>query len=185
MEITPPEAKVLDVGTGTARIPIIIAQQSPQWQIIAVDLAQSMLKIAVKNISNHNLDNQITIELKDAKNLTYFPHSFDLVISNSLIHHLPDPVPFLREIKKVVKTNGAILIRDLIRPQNEKSLKQIVQQLGAEYDEHRKKLFADSLQSAFTLDEIKKIIKIAGLNGVKVYQSSDIHWTAERKYYEG
>ena len=42
------KAKVLDVGTGTARIPIIITQLRPQWQIIATDLAKSMLEIGAK-----------------------------------------------------------------------------------------------------------------------------------------
>jgi ubiquinone/menaquinone biosynthesis C-methylase UbiE len=183
IEISTLEAKVLDLGTGTARIPIIIAQQRPKWQITAIDLAHSMLKIALKNVRENNLEDQITLELKDAKNLPYLPHSFDVVISNSLIHHLPDPMPFLREIKKVVKSNGTIVIRDLIRPNNKESLNQIVEQLGQDYDHHQKKLFADSLHAAFTLEEVKKLIKIAGLNGVKVYQSSDIHWTAERAYY--
>ncbi len=182
IEISPLEAKVLDVGTGTARIPILICQQRKKWEITAIDLAHSMLKIARKNVTQNNLENQIKIELRDGKNLSYLPHSFDVLISNSLIHHLPEPIPFLREIKKVVKTNGAILIRDLIRPNNEASLNEIVDKLGQDYDHHQKKLFADSLHAAFTLEEVKKLIKISGLNGLKVYQSSDIHWTAERAY---
>jgi len=45
-------------------------------------------------------------------------------------------------------------------------------------------LFRDSLHAAFTLNEVKEIVQNAGLEGVKVYQSSDLHWTAERKYSE-
>jgi hypothetical protein len=43
-------------------------------------------------------------------------------------------------------------------------------------------LFRDSLHAAFTLNEVKEIVQNAGLEGVKVYQSSELHWTAERKY---
>jgi hypothetical protein len=45
-------------------------------------------------------------------------------------------------------------------------------------------LFRDSLHAAFTLNEIKEIVQNAGLGGVKVYQSSELHWTAEKKYSE-
>ena len=50
-------------------------------------------------------------------------------------------------------------------------------QEAIEYDT---KLFADSLHAAFTLDEVNELMQQAGLEGVKVYQSSDRHWTAER-----
>ncbi len=182
IEIAPLQAQVLDVGTGTARIPILICQKKKNWQITAIDMANSMLKIAQENIKNAGLEEQIKLELKDAKNMDYSDNSYEVVISNSLIHHLPNPLPFLMEIKRVIKTNGAILIRDLIRPDSEESLNNIVQKLGQDYDVHQRKLFADSLHAAFTLEEIKQLIKNAGLDGVKVYQSSDIHWTAERKF---
>jgi hypothetical protein len=53
------------------------------------------------------------------------------------------------------------------------------------YDEHQKMLFRDSLHAAFTLNEVKEIVENAGLERVKVYQSSELHWTAERKYSGG
>jgi ubiquinone/menaquinone biosynthesis C-methylase UbiE len=101
-------ARVLDVGTGTARIPIILSQLRPQWQIIAIDLADSMLEIGQKNILNANCQEQIKLEKVDGKNLPYQSEQFDLVISNSLIHHLENPLPFLREIKRVLKPHGGI-----------------------------------------------------------------------------
>ncbi|MBD0345792.1 MAG: class I SAM-dependent methyltransferase [Coleofasciculus sp. Co-bin14] len=175
-------AKVLDAGTGTARIPILICQRCPQWQITAIDLAQSMLQIGTKNVKEAGLEQQITLELIDAKQLPYPEGQFDMVISNSLIHHLPDPLPFLKELKRVLKPNGAILLRDLIRPPSEEVINTLVEGIGAEYDEHQKMLFRDSLHAAFTLDEVNQLISDAGLEDVKVYQSSDRHWTAERAF---
>jgi ubiquinone/menaquinone biosynthesis C-methylase UbiE len=175
-------AKVLDAGTGTARIPILICQRCPQWQITAIDLAQSMLQISTNNVKEAGLEQQITLELIDAKQLPYPDGQFDVVISNSLIHHLPDPLPFLKELKRVIKPNGAILIRDLIRPPSEEVINTLVEGIGTEYDEHQKMLFRDSLHAAFTLDEVNQLISAAGLEDVKVYQSSDRHWTAERAF---
>ncbi|MFB2934384.1 class I SAM-dependent methyltransferase [Aerosakkonemataceae cyanobacterium BLCC-F154] len=180
--LAPTLAKVLDAGTGTARIPLLLSQQRPQWQITGIDLGENMLKIGAENIKKAGLQQQITLELVDAKQLPYPNEHFDLVISNSLIHHLPDPLPFLREVNRVLKPKGALLIRDLIRPVNQETLQSLVESIGTEYDRHQKQLFADSLHAAFTLQEIDRLIFQAGLSDVKIYQSSDRHWTAERSF---
>ena len=180
--LAPKVAKVLDLGTGTARIPLILSQQRPQWQIIAIDLAENMLKIGAEHIKKAGLQKQIILELVDAKQLPYPNEHFDLVISNSLFHHLPDPLPFLQEINRVLKPQGALLIRDLIRPNNQEILQNLVESIGAEYDAHQKQLFADSLHAAFTIDEVNQLMSQAGLKDVKIYQSSDRHWTAERSF---
>ena len=178
--LAPATAKVLDAGTGTARIPIIICQQRPQWQIIGIDLAQSMLEVGLKNVTQAGLQQQISLELVDAKQMPYLDGQFDLVISNSIVHHLPAPLPFFLEIKRVLKPNGAILIRDLIRPANQEIINHLVEGIGSDYNEHQKKLFSDSLHAAFTLDEVQYLLEQTGLDHTKVYQSSDRHWTAER-----
>ena len=182
IELGPQSGLVLDAGTGTARIPILICQQCSQWKIIGIDLAQNMLLIGSKNIEQAGLKKQIALELVDSKQLPYRDEQFDMVISNSLFHHLPDPLPFLREIKRVLKPDGAILVRDLIRPADQTIMNAVVDSIGTEYSEHQKLLFRDSLQAAFTLDEVDELVRKAGIEGVKVYQSSDRHWTAERKY---
>lgn len=171
---------VLDAGTGTGRIPILIAQMRPQWQIIAIDLGENMLQIASEHIQEKGLQQQIRWELVDAKKLPYADGLFDLVISNSLVHHLPEPVMFFSELKRITKLNSGIFIRDLFRPANEEAMKTLVESIGVEYNEHQKKLFRDSLHAALTLDEVNQLIVDVGLVGVKVYQSSDRHWTAER-----
>ncbi|MBE9205547.1 class I SAM-dependent methyltransferase [Nostoc sp. LEGE 06077] len=174
------ECLVLDAGTGTGRIPALIGQMRPQWQLIAIDLAHNMLQIAAQHIQQTGLQQQISLELVDAKQLPYANGMFDLVISNSLVHHLPDPLPFFQEIKRVIKPNGGLLIRDLLRPADEITMNALVSSIGNEYDPHQQKLFRDSLHAALTLDEVNQLVTSVGLVGVKVYQSSDRHWTIER-----
>ena len=184
IELGPQSGLILDAGTGTARIPILICQQCPQLQIIASDLSKNMLLIGSKNVEQAGLQKQISLELADSKQLPYQDGQFDMVISNSIVHHLPDPLPFFREIKRVLKPNGAIFIRDLIRPDDEATMNALVDSIGtgSEYDERQNMLFRDSLHAAFRLDEVNELVQKAGLEGVKVYQSSHIHWTAERKH---
>lgn len=178
----PLTAKVLDAGTGTARIPVLLCLKYPHWQVFGIDLAKNMLQIGYKHVEQAGLQNQIVLELVDAKQLPYKDGDFDLVVSNSLVHHLPDPLPFFRELKRVLKPNGAILIRDLIRPPDEETMNNLVESIGTEYDTHQKQLFRDSLHAALTLDEVNQLISQVEIPGVVVYQSSDRHWTAERAW---
>jgi ubiquinone/menaquinone biosynthesis C-methylase UbiE len=173
---------VLDAGTGTARIPIIICQMCQEWQVIGIDLAENMLQLGRKNIEAAKLEKQIKLEIVDTKQLPYMNGYFDMVMSNALVHHLPDPLPFFLEIKRVVKPNGAVFVRDLIRPVDETTMNAIVDRIGTEYNEHQKMLFRDSLHAAFSIDEVKALIEKSGLEDIKIYQSSDLHWTAKRKY---
>ncbi len=173
-------ARILDAGTGTARIPILLCSKHPQWQVFGVDLAKNMLQIGSQHVEQAGLQHQIRLELMDAKQLPYQDGYFDMVVSNSLVHHLPEALPFFLEVSRLLKQNGAILIRDLIRPLDEETMNGLVESIGTEYDAHQKKLFRDSLNAAFTLDEVNQLISQAGLQGLTVYQSSDRHWTAER-----
>ncbi len=183
LKLGPPfSAMVLDAGTGTARIPILLCQMRPQWQVFGIDLAQNMLQIGSQHVEQAGLQQKIVLELVDAKQLPYKDEHFELVISNSLVHHLPDPLPFFREVSRVLKPNGAILIRDLIRPPDQETMNNLVESIGAEYNTHQKQLFRDSLHAALTLDEVNQLISQAALQGVIVYQSSDRHWTAERAW---
>jgi ubiquinone/menaquinone biosynthesis C-methylase UbiE len=180
IELGPPQGLILDAGTGTARIPILMGQMRPQWHIIGIDLAQSMLQVGQTNVEQSGLQEQIKLEFVDAKQLPYPDAHFDMVVSNSLIHHLPTPLPFLVELKRVLKPNGAIFLRDLMRPNSLETLEVIVEREAGNSNDYQKGLFRDSLYAAFTLDEINELMQQAGLVGVNVYQSSDRHWTAER-----
>lgn len=180
IELGPTSGLILDAGTGTARIPILICQQCLQWRIVATDLSGNMLRLAARNIEYAGLQTQITLESVDAKQLQFPPRQFDLVLSNSLVHHLPDPLSFLQGVDRILKPNGALLLRDLIRPPDLATVESLVDAIGPEYDTRQRQLFQDSLKAAFTLEEVRDLVAQAGLRGVTVEQSSDRHWTAER-----
>lgn len=171
------EAKVLDIGTGTAQIPLILTDLRPKWHITAVDLAESMLKLGNQNIEKAGKSRQITLTLVDGKKMPYANHSFDVVMSNSLVHHIPNPLDLFKEIDRVVKPNGSVLIRDLLRPESENDIEEIVKQADLDYNPRQKKLFKDSLHAALTLMEIKEIVSEIAWHDAQVYQSSSRHWT--------
>jgi len=175
---------VLDAGTGTARIPIAINQLRPAWKLTCIDLSANMLKVGAQNVEKADARSQISLELIDAKVMPYPDNYFDMVISNSIIHHLPDPVTFLQEVKRVLKPQGAIFLRDLLRPEKPEVRDNLVEMYAGDCNLHQKQLFSDSLQAAFTLDEVEEMIQNARLDGLRIYESSDRHWTAERAWCE-
>lgn len=168
---------ILDLGTGTARIPIILSDLLPQCHIKAIDLAPSMLKIAKKNIDLAHKTEQIKLELADSKNLNFADNSFDLVISNSLVHHIPQPMDLLREIDRVVKPEGKVFIRDLLRPSSKQKIIELVTQANLDYSPRQKQLFEDSLHAALTIEEVKIMVDQLEWHQAEIYQSSPRHWT--------
>ena len=181
IDLDPYAIKILDVGTGTARIPILMCQQRPQYLITGIDLAQSMLIIGQRNVAEAGLNQRIRLERVDSKRMPYPDLEFDMIVSNSLVHHIPDPLSFFQEIKRLVRPGGAILIRDLIRPESEDIVNELVAKIGEEYDTHQQQLFRDSLKAALTLVEVQELIDRAGLAQVKLTQSSALHWTIKRQ----
>lgn len=180
-EILPPGALVLDVGTGPARIPILVAELRPDVRLTAVDLAGEMLRVARRNVAEAGLPGRIRIEKGDAKRLLFPDASFDAVLCNTIVHHIPDPVPFFREVGRVLGARGgALLIRDLLRPENGERLEWIVRTYAGSETPYQQKLFRDSLHASFTLPEVEEMARQAGMRGVRVLQTSDRHWTIER-----
>lgn len=179
--LDPDAIKILDAGTGTARIPILMCQRRPQYLITAVDLAQSMLIVGQRNVEEAGLRQRIRPERVDTKRMPYPDLEFDIVVSNSLVHHLPEPLSFFQEVKRLIKPGGALLIRDLIRPEDDGVVNNLVNKIGDSYDPHQQQLFRDSLKAALTLAEVQAAIDLVGLSGVKLTQSSELHWSIECK----
>lgn len=170
----------LDVGTGPAQIPILFAKRCPNVKITAIDLSKEMLKIAEQHVRNSALTNQIKLEHIDAKELPYPDNCFDGLISNSIVHHIHDALTALKEMGRVVKPNGVILIRDLIRPETLTEVQNFMDIYASDDTPYQQKLYYDSFLAAFTIAEVKDMIKQTGMPRAGVVQSTDRHWSIER-----
>ena len=172
---------ILDVGTGTARIPIELAKRSSSLQIIGVDLSDEMLILGRQNVAAAGLTDQITLFLVDAKGMPFEDGTFDAVVSNSIVHHIPDPSHCFQEIIRLAKPGGTIFLRDLFRPADKVTLEQLVETYAGNDTPHQKKLFADSLHAALTVDEVRSIVASFGFDPATVTATSDRHWTWSAK----
>src|SRR5579864_8159375 len=67
---------ILDVGAGTAQIPIELCRQAPAAQVVAIDLAEQMLAVGRDNVRRAGLESRLRLERQDAKRMTYAAGSF-------------------------------------------------------------------------------------------------------------
>ena len=169
--------RVLDVGTGTALIPIELCGRDVSTHTTAVDLAAYMLQVGQRNVIREGLQSRIKLEHLDAKDLPYASGSFEWVISNSIIHHIPEPLSCLREMARVVAPGGLLFVRDLLRPQDFSTLKHLVETYAAGANAHQQQMFGDSLRAALTLEEVREMLDTLNLPADWVTQTTDRHWT--------
>jgi ubiquinone/menaquinone biosynthesis C-methylase UbiE len=171
--------EILDVGTGTARIPIALARADKQACVLGVDLAPAMLEQAALNIAAAGLSHRIRCEREDAKALLdrFGEVSFEGVISNTIVHHIPDPEPALEIMSQLVAKGGTLMVRDLVRPDSDADVLQLAQTYAATETPEARALLEASLRAALTLEEIRAIIRRLGHAEAEVAKTSDRHWT--------
>lgn len=168
---------VLDIGTGTALIPIELCQREPNVRVLAIDLALSMLDVARGNVEIAALRDRIMLDRVDAKSLDYEAEQFACVISNSIIHHSPVPERVLGEALRVLQPGGLLFIRDLARPETDAELQRLVQTHAAEDTPPQQQMLADSLRAALTVDEVRALLAPWQVPPTTVTMTSDRHWT--------
>ena len=168
---------VLDVGTGTAQIPIELCRQQPDVRVIGIDLASAMLHIGRANVEVAGLADRIRLDRVDAKALPYEDGRFHLVISNSIVHHIPEPRTVVREALRVLAPAGLLFVRDLVRPADDAAVERLVSMYAKAANEHQRQLFNQSLRAALALDEVRDLAADAGLPRESVHETSDRHWT--------
>lgn len=168
---------ILDLGTGTALIPIELCSRHKTCRVMASDAAVSMLELARYNVAVASMDFRIQLHHGDAKQLGFEAGMFDAVISNSLLHHIPDPSLAIAEMLRVCKTGGRIFVRDLCRPASNTEIEKFVELYTADEAPASQQLFRQSLAAALSLSEIGKLVESHGGDPNSVSMTSDRHWT--------
>lgn len=110
--LKPNHSNILDVCTGTGDIAIMLAKKFPNTSITALDFSLEMLKIA--KIKSKNLN--INFINKNALDMPFLNNSFDLCTISFGLRNLPDITAAIKEIHRVLATNGELLIIDLGKP---------------------------------------------------------------------
>jgi SAM-dependent methyltransferase len=101
---------VLDVATGTGRIPLALCQHARfEGHIIALDLSRKMLKHAVAKIEEEHFEDFVTFIWQDAMQLPFDDNSFDVVTCVAALEFTPHPETALHELVRVLRPGGILL----------------------------------------------------------------------------
>ena len=166
---------VLDLGCGPADIPIRLASLLPDVHITCVDASKGMIEVAKESVRKAKLNNRISLLAGYVPGLPLQAHSFDTIISNSLLHHLPNPMALWEEIIRLGRSGAAIYIMDLLRPSSPEKAKEIVEKYSLEEHPILKEDFYNSLLAAFSIDEVKDQLKDTNLLKLNTEIISDRH----------
>ncbi len=168
---------IVDLGTGTARIPIALCRREPQARVLALDIATHMIAQARTNVEQAGFSDRIELRVADAKALDLEPESSEALISNSILHHVSDPDAVLSQMVQVVEPGGTLFIRDLYRPNSVEEIERLVERHAGRETLEARDMFRASLFASYTLEEVRGMINRLGLDGGKVVLTSDRHWT--------
>lgn len=171
------QGDLLDLGTGTAQIPVELCRQGFEGRIMAADLSVSMLEMARLNIEIGSVIDRVQLAQADAKDLLFADAYFDCVACNGTLHHFADPLPVLQGCLRVLRPNGLLFVRDLLRPDDEQTLQQQLESFAGAANETQRRMFEDSLRAAFTLEEVRQLVAQLGYDPAAVQATSDRHWT--------
>jgi len=110
----PPHVKtLLDIGGGDGRLAVALARQYPNLStIVTADISKDMTQRACKRAEENGLSDRIHSEVNDVHNLSYEDGYFDAIVSFGSMHHWRDPVKALRELDRVLKPKGFLVVID-------------------------------------------------------------------------
>ena len=106
-----PNDVTLEVGIGTG---LNLPLYPPAARLIGIDLSQEMLDKAVERVQTLAMPN-VTLKFMDATALDFGDNEFDKALATYTISAVPDPVAVLREMRRVVKPGGVIVILNHFR----------------------------------------------------------------------
>ena len=108
---------ILDIATGTGDLALSLAKLNSDT-IIGLDISKEMLSIGKQKVLSRNLNHRIKMLSGDSEDLNFKDESFDIVTISFGIRNLENIEKGLNEIKRVLKSKGALVILETSVPKN-------------------------------------------------------------------
>ena len=170
--------RFLDIATGTGDLAIDIAHRHRKIEVTGLDFSERMMETGVVKVRKRNLDKRISFVAGDATRLPFGDNHFDAAGAAFGIRNMPDKQGVLREMKRVVRPGGKIMILEMTFPQNSTLrgffiwyFRNIIPRIGALVAGNKSayQYLPDSIHDFLHPDEMKDLFKEAGLREVRAY----------------
>jgi ubiquinone/menaquinone biosynthesis C-methylase UbiE len=149
-----PQDDVLDVACGPGLITIAAARRARS--AVGIDLTPAMLEVAQKRQLQSGLTN-LTWMQADVESLPFPEKEFSVVMTRYSFHHFPKPLAVLREMARVCRSSGRVMIVDVVTQSAEQ----------AQAYDHVERLRDPSHVHALSLEEFSDTFQAAGLQDMK------------------
>jgi len=170
---------VLDVGTHVGLAALKLLWQNENFYSIGLDTSGPMIEHARATAQAWDLAERAMFQVGDPRKMRFKSAYFDIVISDSSIHRFDDAVAVFREIQRVLKPKGALLIRDFRRP-NRFRMARHIRELGARFGNAMQRQIESAVRTAYTEAELMQIVHDAQLQRAQTVETDPNYITIER-----
>ena len=160
---------VVDLGCGPGNITLLLARLLPEARVIGIDGAERMLELARQRAADQGL--AIVFLHQDLRQIRGL--KADLVVSNSLLHQLHDPLLLWRVTSELANRGCRVLHRDLRRPESMDQLNHLQTLHLPDAPEVLLQDFRASLRAAFEPAEVADQLRITGMKQLSIQLEGD------------
>lgn len=165
---------VLDLGCGPADIVIRFARAFPDCRIDGVDAGPNMLALGREAVAAAGMEGRVRLIEGYLPGAVPPAGRYDAVISNSLLHHLAEPLALWRAVRDHAAPGAPVYVMDLMRPESAEQAAALVATYAEGEPEVLRRDFHNSLCAAYTPEEVAAQLAEVGL-ALTVEAVSDRH----------
>lgn len=166
---------VVDLGCGAGDISLRVARAYPDCKVHGVDASQAMLDYGRQAIREAGLENRVELHSGYLPGVTLPRTSYNTIVSNSLLHHLPNPLILWREVRRWSRPGSSVFVMDLFRPDDRRRARELVRTYCGDEPEILQRDFYHSLLAAYRPEEVSDQLRETDLEHLEVRVVSDRH----------
>ena len=165
------KGKLLEIGPGPAFLSIEIAKRLPNTEITGLEISDSMIEIANRNIVEQRLSNRIAFRKGDASKMPFSDSEFDLVVTSGSLHHWKRPMEAINEIYRVLKPGCKCIISDLVKDTPAERIREFASKIDSRIMRWG---LMHSFKEGYTVNAINALIKDTRFKSAEIEVEEDI-----------